>query len=187
MDEADDGPPYEPDDIRSLYEEEHPGGWAAARLERDERERRERELLARSPWRRLERRIEQLAHDAGIESDLARRVVLDRLAGEIAETVVGEFRREIGLDGPVPPQADGNSPVGRIDDPKVETPYLDVQQAAAYLRKSPKAIYGLIERGKLRKMPGSRVCYFTRELLDDFLRGETHHGRGVRPGRRPKG
>lgn len=67
------------------------------------------------------------------------------------------------------------------------SPYWDVDQAAAYLKKSPKAIYGLIERGKLRKMPGSHVCYFTKDMLDDFLRGGAADGRGLRPGRRAKG
>lgn len=66
------------------------------------------------------------------------------------------------------------------------SPYWDVEQAAVYLNKTPKAIYGLIGRGRLRKMPGSRVCYFTRDMLDEFLRGETANGRGLRPGRRKK-
>jgi hypothetical protein len=64
---------------------------------------------------------------------------------------------------------------------------MNVEQSAAYLKKTQKAIYGLIERGRLRKMPGSRVCYFTKEMLDEFLRGENANGRGVRPGRRKKG
>ncbi len=64
---------------------------------------------------------------------------------------------------------------------------MNVEQAAAYLKKTPRAIYGLIERGRLRKRPGSRVCYFTREMLDDFPRVEAANGQGVRPGRRKKG
>jgi hypothetical protein len=67
-----------------------------------------------------------------------------------------------------------------------ESPYLDVEQAARYLKKTPKAIYGLLERGRLKKMPGSHVCYFTKNLLDEFLRGETTNGRSMRPGRRKK-
>ena len=62
-----------------------------------------------------------------------------------------------------------------------------MEQAASYLKKTTKAVYGLIERGKLRKMPGSHICYFTREMLDEFLRGEATDGRSVRPGRRKKG
>lgn len=52
--------------IRGLYEYEHPGGWAAYRREKKEEDRQEKELLARSPWRRLEKRIDRLAHEAGI-------------------------------------------------------------------------------------------------------------------------
>ena len=97
MNEQDDGPPFEPDDIRSLFEAEHPGGWRAYNDEWNEQIRREKELLARSPWRRLEKRIEQLAHDAGIGTELARKLVEERLAVEIAEAVAQEFRRETGL------------------------------------------------------------------------------------------
>lgn len=177
-----DGPPFEPDDIRSLIAEEHPGGWEGYRREQYE-ERLRRESEARSPWKRLESRIERLAHEAGIETEVARKLVEDRLAVEIAEVVVEEFRREAGLvtkiGRPDRPQ--------QGDEPRVATPYLNVEEAAAYLNKTSKAIYGLIERGKLRKMPGSRVCYFTKEMLDEFLRGETANGRSVRPGRRKKG
>ena len=72
----------------------------------------------------------------------------------------------------------------RVEESRVATPYLNVVQAAAYLRKTPKAIYGLIERGRLRKMPGSHVCLFTRDMLDEFLRGEPKNGRGLRTRRR---
>ena len=68
----------------------------------------------------------------------------------------------------------------------VESPYLTIEQAARYLGKTRKAIYGLLDRGKLRKMEGSHVCYFTTDMLDDFLRGETTNGRGLRPGGRKK-
>ena len=81
----------------------------------------------------------------------------------------------------------GGADDGRLGDQRVATPYLDVAQAAAYLKRSPKAVYGLIERGKLKKMPGSHVCLFTRDMLDNFLKGETTNGRSVRPSRRKKG
>jgi hypothetical protein len=68
----------------------------------------------------------------------------------------------------------------------VESPYLTIEQAVRYLGKTRKAIYGLLDRGKLRKMEGSHVCYFTTDMLDDFLRGETTNGRGLRPGGRKK-
>ncbi len=188
MSELDDGPPYEPDDLRSLYEEEYPGGWAAYCRDQEKRDRAEKELLARSPWRRLEKRIEHLTHDAGIGTDLARKLVENRLAVEIAEAIAQEFRLEVDLITTWQKVSRGDSEAvkGRDDEPRVETPYLNVEQAASYLKKTTKAVYGLIERGKLKKMPGSRICYFTKEMLDDFLKGEAANGRCVRPGRRKK-
>lgn len=177
-----DGPPFEPDDIRSLIAEEHPGGWAAYLREQEE-ERLRGEYEARSPWRRLEKRIERLAYEAGIETEAARKLVEDRLAVEIAEAVVEEFRREAGLVE----KRGRPAPTQQGDEPRVATPYLNVEEAAAYLNKTPKAIYGLIERARLKKMPGSHVCYFTKDMLDDFLRGEADNGRRLRPGRRKKG
>lgn len=187
---VDDEGPFEEDDIRNLIEEEYPGGWAAYCAKQEE-DRLRSEYEARSPWRRLEKRIERLAYEAGIEPEMARKLVEDRLAIEIAEAVVEEFRQDAGLGAARRPQID-QQPSGvpgdeRAEPPTVATPYMNVEQAAAYLKKTPKAIYGLIERGRLRKLPGSRVCYFTREMLDDFLRVEAANGRSVRPGRRKKG
>lgn len=68
-----------------------------------------------------------------------------------------------------------------------DSPYLNVEQAARYLGKTPKAIYGLLDRGKLRKMPGSHICYFTRDMLDEFLRGGHNDVRGLHPRGRKKG
>jgi hypothetical protein len=68
----------------------------------------------------------------------------------------------------------------------IESPYLNIQQASSYLKKTPKALYGLLERGRLKKMPGSYICYFTKESLDNFLNGETNNGPGVHAGRRKK-
>ncbi|WP_435017983.1 helix-turn-helix domain-containing protein [Tundrisphaera sp. TA3] len=190
-DSEDEEGPFEEDDLCSVIDREHPGGWAAYCSERKDQEQRERELEARSPWRRLEKRIGKLAYEAGIEPELARKLVEERLAVEIAEAVVDEFRREAGhlasRSLEIGLVTDGEVGNRRGPEPRVSTPYLDVDQAASYLKKTPKAIYGLIERGRLKKMPGSRVCYFTREMLDEFLKGETDNGRGVRPGRRTKG
>lgn len=55
---------------------------------------------------------------------------------------------------------------------QVESPYLTAEQAASYLRTTVKGIYSLLERRKLRKLPGSRSILFTREMLDAFVRGE---------------
>jgi hypothetical protein len=57
--------------------------------------------------------------------------------------------------------------------PKVESPYLNAKEAAAYLRlDGVKKLYGLIERGKLRPLPGSRKLRFTTDILDEYLSGE---------------
>jgi hypothetical protein len=56
--------------------------------------------------------------------------------------------------------------------PKVESPYLDGQQAADYLGMTKKALYGHVERRKLRPMPGYKMYRFTKEQLDGFLKGE---------------
>jgi len=53
----------------------------------------------------------------------------------------------------------------------IESPYLTSEQAAEYLRTTVKGIYSLLERGKLKKLPGSRTVLFTREMLDAYVRG----------------
>ncbi len=55
--------------------------------------------------------------------------------------------------------------------PVVESPYLTSEQAAAYLRTTIKGVYSLLERGKLKKLPGSRTVLFTREMLDAYVQG----------------
>ena len=54
---------------------------------------------------------------------------------------------------------------------EVQSPYLTAEQAAHYLRTTVKGIYSLLERRKLRKLPGSRTVLFTRDLLDAYVRG----------------
>jgi len=54
---------------------------------------------------------------------------------------------------------------------EIESPYLTAEEAAKYLRTTVKGIYSLMERRKLKKLPGLRNLLFTREALDDFLRG----------------
>jgi excisionase family DNA binding protein len=55
--------------------------------------------------------------------------------------------------------------------PQQPPTYLNAEEAASYLRKTVKAMYGLVERGRLKPLPGSRRYRFTREQLDEFLRG----------------
>ena len=56
----------------------------------------------------------------------------------------------------------------RID---VTSPYLNSEEAAAYLRMNVNALYSLVERRRLRPLPGYRKYRFTREMLDAYLRG----------------
>lgn len=53
------------------------------------------------------------------------------------------------------------------------SPYLTAAEAAAYLRTTLLAIYGLVKRGKLRPMPGrpGRLL-FRRQDIDDYLKGK---------------
>ena len=58
--------------------------------------------------------------------------------------------------------------------PLVASPYLDADQAAAYLGISVSSLYGIVERRHLTPLRGPRRRYrFTRELLDDYLRRRT--------------
>jgi len=54
----------------------------------------------------------------------------------------------------------------------VESPYLTVEEAAVYLRTTVKGIYAFVERGRLKKCPGTRTLLFTRKMLDDCVKGE---------------
>jgi excisionase family DNA binding protein len=51
------------------------------------------------------------------------------------------------------------------------SPYLNAQEAASYLGVTLKAMYGYVERGRLKPLPGTRRYRFTRDQLDEFLRG----------------
>ena len=59
-----------------------------------------------------------------------------------------------------------------IRGPVVESPYLTIEEAAIYARTTVNNIYGLIERRKLKKLPGTRTVLFTKEILDNYLKGE---------------
>jgi hypothetical protein len=68
---------------------------------------------------------------------------------------------------------------------QVPSPYLTAEQAVEYLGlKSLKALYGLVERGKLMPLPGHRKYRFTTEQLDACLRGG---GNGQNGNMRPAG
>src|ERR1700677_2958655 len=82
----------------------------------------------------------------------------------------GEAKPEAAnLAGPRPEPVSRKAEPSR---PKIQSPYLDAQQAADYLGITVKALYGHVESRKLRHLPGYRRYRFTREQLDAFLRGE---------------
>jgi excisionase family DNA binding protein len=53
---------------------------------------------------------------------------------------------------------------------KIVSPYLTVEEAAAYLRSTKHGVYALVKRGRITPMPGrpGRLL-FTREALDKYL------------------
>ena len=52
-------------------------------------------------------------------------------------------------------------------EPPVDTPYLDVKQAAAYCRVAVKTLYN--HRRHIERMPGVRKLVFRKEALDKWL------------------
>jgi excisionase family DNA binding protein len=59
--------------------------------------------------------------------------------------------------------------------PNIISPYLTVEEAAAYLRSTKHGIYSLVKRGRIKPMPGrpGRLL-FTREALDKYLNSRFH-------------
>jgi excisionase family DNA binding protein len=54
------------------------------------------------------------------------------------------------------------------------SPYLDAEEAAAYLGVTVSSLYGIVERRHLTPLRGPRRRYrFTREMLDDYLHRRT--------------
>ena len=59
--------------------------------------------------------------------------------------------------------------------PNIISPYLTVEEAAAYIRSTKHGIYSLVKRGRIKPMPGrpGRLL-FTREALDKYLNSRFH-------------
>jgi hypothetical protein len=59
----------------------------------------------------------------------------------------------------------------KVDGPSVTSPYFTADEAVAYLRLGTiKSLYGLVERGRLVPLRGSRRrIRFTKEMLDQFM------------------
>jgi Helix-turn-helix domain len=54
----------------------------------------------------------------------------------------------------------------------IASPYLNAEQAAAYLHTTVQGIYSLVKRGKVRPEPGLRKLLFTRESLDACVKSK---------------
>ncbi|MBA4190001.1 MAG: hypothetical protein C0467_18610 [Planctomycetaceae bacterium] len=55
--------------------------------------------------------------------------------------------------------------------PKIDSPYLDIEEAAAYARVSKQTIYNSrCTTGRPKRMPGIKKLVFRREDLDDWLK-----------------
>ena len=61
-----------------------------------------------------------------------------------------------------------------VEIPTIETPYLNAEESAAYLRlETVKALYGLVERRRLIPLRGPRRrIRFTKDMLDQYMQRE---------------
>jgi hypothetical protein len=57
--------------------------------------------------------------------------------------------------------------------PKIDTPYMNVEEAAAYCRLSVQTLYNA--RRELESVEGTRRLLFTREMLDAWLVRRRQH------------
>jgi hypothetical protein len=62
----------------------------------------------------------------------------------------------------------------QVQVPSVTSPYFTAEEAVAYLRLGTiKSLYGLVERGRLVPLRGSRRrIRFTKDMLDQFMQQE---------------
>ncbi len=58
---------------------------------------------------------------------------------------------------------------GHTTNGQTATPWLDVDEAAGYLRCKPQRIYDLVNAGQLRPSKDGRRSLFRREQLDEYL------------------
>ncbi len=58
---------------------------------------------------------------------------------------------------------------GATSTPPNGGPWLDVDEAAVYLRCKPQRVYDLVAAGELRPAKDGRRSLFRREWLDDYL------------------
>jgi hypothetical protein len=53
----------------------------------------------------------------------------------------------------------------------VDSPFYTKEEAAKYLPTTVDGIRGRVERGQLKRCPGVRHYLFTKEMLDDSVKG----------------
>lgn len=64
----------------------------------------------------------------------------------------------------------------KVTNTEVQSPYLDVHQAAAYCRIAVRTLYN--HRKEIERMPGIGKLIFTREQLDKWLSTRRRRRRG---------
>ncbi len=96
--------------------------------------------------------------------------------GEIGDTPVAQrrFPEVSGASSEPPPDERPLPTPDTISMSEVNgrrrSPYLDAEEAAAYLGISIKSLYGIVERGRLVPLRGPRRRYrFTTAMLDEYL------------------
>ncbi|MCE9562980.1 MAG: helix-turn-helix domain-containing protein [Planctomycetes bacterium] len=76
------------------------------------------------------------------------------LLAEFRQSLLAEVRRLLGNPAPV-------------SEPRFESPYLNVDEAAAYCKIAVQTIYN--HRSEIQRQPGIGKLLFTREALDNWL------------------
>jgi excisionase family DNA binding protein len=116
---------------------------------------------------------ESSPHSDAVTIDLRARVEslegrLKRVEKALAQVVPGEASQPDALG--LVPDSSLHRP-DKIPTGAAASPYLDAEQAAAYLGITMSSLYGIVERRHLVPLRGPRRRYrFTREMLDEYLR-----------------
>jgi excisionase family DNA binding protein len=95
--------------------------------------------------------------------------------------VVPAVQNLTGIGQPVlePALSDTSTILTNPEKRVVESPYLNADEAAAYLGITKGSLYGIVERRRIEPLRGPKRTYrFTKKMLDDYLRGS--HGKARR-------
>lgn len=96
---------------------------------------------------------------------------VDQTGIDRATAVVRVEEARVAVDADLPSPGSVPSEGGRSADPPEEIPWLDVAGAAAYLGASESFIRKLVFERRVRHYKVGRLVRFTRDDLDDFVRG----------------